>query len=85
MSSLKGEWFIKHLLFQSQIDFFFLKKKLNILYVVHGETISIPGTQCGLANEHTSVTAVVKEGKSSFSSFKSMVSIRPYETWMSLS
>lgn len=54
-------------------------------YVVHGETISVPGTQCGLANEHTLVTAVVKEGKSLFSSFKSSVSIRPYETRMSLS
>lgn len=54
-------------------------------YVMHGETISVPGTQCGLANEHTPVTTVVKEGKSLFSSFKSSVSIRPYETRMSLS
>ncbi|PWZ24315.1 hypothetical protein Zm00014a_028085 [Zea mays] len=40
----------------------------------------VPGTQCGLANEHTLVTAVVKEGKSPFSSFKILVSIHPYET-----
>jgi len=55
-----------------------LKKNLNMLYVVRGETIRIPGSQCGLANEHTSVSAVVKEGKSPFSSFKSLVSIRPF-------
>ena len=54
------------------------KKNLNMLYVVRGETIRVPGSQCGLANEHTSVTAVVKEGKSPFSSFKSLVSIRPF-------
>ncbi|KAF8720505.1 hypothetical protein HU200_023751 [Digitaria exilis] len=30
-----------------------------------GEIISIPGTQCGLANEHTSVPATDEEGKSS--------------------
>jgi hypothetical protein len=56
-----------------------------MLHVVRGETIRVPGTQCGLANEHTLVTAVVKEGKSPFSSFKILVSIHPYETCPSLS
>jgi len=31
-----------------------------------GETISILGTQCGLANEHNLVIAIEEAGKSSF-------------------
>ena len=34
-----------------------------------GETISILGTQCGLANEHNLVTAIDEAGKSSFLKF----------------
>ena len=34
-----------------------------------GETISILGTQCGLANERNLVTAIDEAGKSSFLKF----------------
>jgi len=64
MGSLKGEQ-IKHSVVMVLNLFFLLLSWLMLL----GETISILGTQCGLANEHNLVTAIDEAGKSSFLKF----------------